>query len=83
MKPKNKETLSSPGRFGFLTEPMQSVPLILNFTIVLHIYFFYVYSSLDNLISLEVMKSWQCSPVKVREQMLGLPSKTVFRGLLC
>ena len=31
---KNKETLSSPGRFGFLTEPMQTVLLILNFTIV-------------------------------------------------
>ena len=30
---KNKETLSSPGRFGFLTEPAQSVLLILNFTI--------------------------------------------------
>ena len=30
---KNKETLSSPGRFGFLTEPTQSVLLILNFTI--------------------------------------------------
>ena len=31
--PKNKETLSSTGRFGFLTEPTQSVPLILKFTI--------------------------------------------------
>ena len=31
---KNKETLSSPGRFGFLTEPTQSVLLILNFTII-------------------------------------------------
>ena len=31
---KNKETLSSPGRFGFLTEPAQGVLLILNFTIV-------------------------------------------------
>ena len=30
---KNKETLSSPGRFGFLTEPAQGVLLILNFTI--------------------------------------------------
>ena len=30
---KNKETLSSPGRFGFLTEPAQDVLLILNFTI--------------------------------------------------
>ena len=30
---KNKETLSSPGRFGFLTEPAQRVLLILNFTI--------------------------------------------------
>ena len=34
VKPKNKETLSSPGRFGFLTEPTQSVLLILNFTII-------------------------------------------------
>ena len=33
VKPKNKETLSSPGRFSFLTEPTQSVLLILNFTI--------------------------------------------------
>ena len=32
MKPKNKITLSSPGRFGFLTEPAQSILLILNFT---------------------------------------------------
>ena len=36
VKPKNKETLSSPGRFGFLTEPAQSVLLILNFTLVTH-----------------------------------------------
>ena len=31
--PKNKWTLSAPGRFGFLTEPAQDVLLILNFTI--------------------------------------------------
>jgi len=31
--PKNKWTLSAPGRFGFLTEPAQDVQLILNFTI--------------------------------------------------
>ena len=33
VKPKNKETLSSPGRRGFLTSPVHSVQLILNFTI--------------------------------------------------
>ena len=33
MKPKNKETLSSPGRRGFLTSPVHSAQLILNFTI--------------------------------------------------
>ena len=33
VNPKNKDTLSSPGRFGFLTEPVWSVLLILNFTI--------------------------------------------------
>ena len=33
VKSKNKEPLSSPGRFGFLTEPVRSVLLILNFTI--------------------------------------------------
>ena len=36
VKYKNKETLSPPGRFGFLTEPTQSVLLILNFTIFLN-----------------------------------------------
>ena len=34
VKPKNKETLSSPGRRGFLTSPVHSVQLILNFTII-------------------------------------------------
>ena len=33
VKPKNKETLSSPGRRGFLTSPVHSAQLILNFTI--------------------------------------------------
>ena len=36
VKPKNKETLSSPGRRGFLTSPVHSAQLILNFTIVLN-----------------------------------------------
>ena len=35
VKPKNKETLSSPGRRGFLTSPVHSAQLILNFTIKL------------------------------------------------
>ena len=34
VNPKNKEALSAPGKRGFLTSPMQSVQLILNFTII-------------------------------------------------
>ena len=43
----------------------------------------FLYYSLDSLIALEIMKSWQCSPVRTSEQVLESLSNDSFLLFVC